>query len=73
MANHIYLIGLRPDSYTDFGTRVIIARNELEALKMWKNISEKDEDLKYVYNRRHIVIEKIGSGNISNIFEVTTG
>ena len=71
--NNIYLIGIRPDPYSDYGTRVIIAPDADTAVAMWRRVTDMDE-FKYIENCAHYIqIQVLGKGPISKVFEVTTG
>ena len=70
--NNIYLIGIRPDPYTDYGTRVIIAPDADTALAMWRRVTNKHH-FRYLEDADHIQIQVLGKGPVSKVFEVTTG
>jgi len=78
--NNIYLIGIRPDPYTDYATRIIIAPDEDTALAMWRRATEKryfkfleNDDLCPGVSPSRIHIEDLGPGPVSKVFSVTTG
>ena len=78
--NNIYLIGIQPDPYTDYGTRIIIAPDEDTALAMWRGVTEnrylrflKNDDLCPGVSPSRIHIKDLGPGPVSKVFEVTTG
>jgi hypothetical protein len=70
--NNIYQIGIQPDSYTDYATRIIIAPDEDTALAMWRFATDKHH-FRYLEDANHIHIKDLGPGPVSKVFEVTTG
>ena len=78
--NNIYQIGIQPDPYTDFATRIIIASDEDTALAMWRRATDKhylrylkNDDLCPGVSPSRIHIKDLGPGPVSKVFEVTTG
>jgi len=67
MAN-IYLIGVFPDAWTDYGSRIIIADTEAIAIRMWK-----EKTSIHIKRMGECTVRKIGEGNISEEIVVTTG